>query len=162
MSDLKSNLNYLSSNRAVLTIPKLTDTSFTINNFRLPTVRLPAAIQSSPFSNIPHMGDKVEYEDLTLQIIVNEEMSNWLELHSWIRGLGAPEDKAEFRNKTVDYVDAFVTIYSSHNNPLFKVKFLNTVIIELEGIDFTETVMETETKKVTAIFKYERYDISKL
>ena len=56
---MSSNLNYLSGNRAVLTLPKLTDTTFTINNFKLPGISLPAAIQETPFAAVPHMGDKV-------------------------------------------------------------------------------------------------------
>ena len=92
---------------------------------------------------------------------MNEDITNWLELHDWLRGLGAPETKQEFVQKNIDYVDAFVILYNSHNKPLLKVKFLNTVITSLDGIDFTETVLETETRKVNANFKYERYDITK-
>lgn len=155
------NLNYTSSNRAVLTIPKLTDTTFTINNFKIPSIRLPAAIQHTPFAAVPWMGDKVEYDDLKLEIIINEDITNWIELHDWLRNLGAPEDKAEFRTKAVEFVDAFVVIYNSHNNPILKVTFQNTVITDLEGIDFNESISEADVKKVEATFKYERYDITR-
>lgn len=154
------NLNYLSGNRAVLTIPGLTDTNYTLQSFPLPDIFLPAARIESPFAVQPFMGDKVEYEPLKVSFIVNENLSNWLELHNWLRNLGAPEDKKEFRNKTLEFQDVLITVYNSHNNPILGFKFIDCVPTRLQGIDFTETISETEHKVVTFELEYQRYDIS--
>jgi hypothetical protein len=152
-------LNYLSGNRCVFTIPDLTSTSFTINGFELPSITLPAAPQATPLIRVPVYGETLTYQELTLDFLVMENLENWLEFHTWIRSLGFPEESKEFKNRKFDKIDGYATIYSSHNNPIIRFKFLNLVPIQLGGILFTEAIQETTAVVSSITMEYERYDV---
>lgn len=160
MSASLSDLNFLSANRAVLTIPSLPETSYSLNKFKIPGLSLPAAVSQTPFRFEPFVGDKLQYDDLECTFIVTANLSNWLELYSWLRGISAPSDKSQFRNKDIEYEDLFITVFSSQNNPILKIVFENAVITQLEGIDFDESITETTTRTCDITFKYSAYEIT--
>jgi hypothetical protein len=45
---------------------------------------------------IPVPGDQIQFEDLTLQFLVDENMENYLEIHNWIYSLGYPKSVDQF------------------------------------------------------------------
>jgi hypothetical protein len=154
------NLNYLSGNRAVFTIPELSDLSFTVNNFELPGVTLPAAYQATQNISKPVAGETLEYTDLNISFIVMENLSNWLEIHNWMRALGAPFSKqAEYLKDYPRWADGYVTVYSAKNNPLLRVKFIDVVPVALGTLSFSEEIQETTTMTCSVTFSYERYDL---
>ena len=42
------------------------------------------------------MSDQIQFEDLTLQFLVDENMENYLEIHNWIYSLGYPKSVDQF------------------------------------------------------------------
>ena len=159
-TNITKQLNYLSGNRAVMQIASLPDTSFNIKNFQIPTMTLPSADHSSPYFERPEVGDKITYEALDVEFIVLEDISNWLQAYSWVNYIGSPrERKQEYAKTPFIYSDATVTVYSSHNNPLVRVKFIECVPVALGGIQFNEEIMETSTVTSYLTMEYLRYDI---
>jgi hypothetical protein len=153
-------LNYLSGNRSVLTINELPDTSFTIVGFPLPGLQLPAPEHPSPYFQRPEFGETLLFESLDVDFIVMEDLSNWLEIYSWMNHLGAPRDKSkEHKGRPFTYSDATVTVYSSHNNPLIRVHFKDCVPVALGNIAFTEDIQETTTVQSFMTMQYWRYDV---
>ena len=153
-------LNYLSGNRAVLTIHELPNTSFTLVNFQLPGLNLPAPTQPSPYFERPEYGETLLFESLNVDFLVMEDLSNWIELYKWMNTLGSPRDKhLEFKPRKFTYSEATVTIYSSHNNPLLRVNFLECVPTALGGIQFDEGIQETSVVRSFLNLQYWRYDL---
>ena len=35
-------------------------------------------------------GDEVQFEEMSISFIIDENMKNWLSIYDWIIGLGAP------------------------------------------------------------------------
>lgn len=159
-SNITKQLNYLSGNRAVMQISQLPDTSFNIKNFQIPTIQLPSADHPSPYFDRPDVGDKLSYEALDVEFVVLEDLSNWIQAYSWINYIGSPRDRKKEYDKTpFIYSDATVTVYSSHNNPLVRVKFIECVPVVLGGIQFNEEIMETSTVTSFLTMEYLRYDV---
>jgi hypothetical protein len=159
-SPITKQLNYLSGNRAVLNIAELPDTSFNIQNFSLPSLQLPAATHNSPYFDRPEYGDKIAWESLEAEFIVLEDMSNWLQAYNWINSVGSPRDRTkEFAKAPFKYSDATVTLYSSHNNPLVRFKFIECVPTVLGGVRFNEVISETTTVTSFLTMEYLRYDV---
>jgi hypothetical protein len=159
---VNQHLNYLSGNRAVLTIHELPDTSFTLVDFQIPGLQLPPPEHASPYFQRPEYGETLLYEALDLDFIVMENLSNWLEIHDWMNHLGAPRDKAkEHKGRPFTYSDATVTVYSSHNNPLLRVHFRECVPASLGHIAFSESIQETTTVQSFLTLQYWRYDIER-
>ena len=61
-------------------------------------MNLGVAIQANYLRDIPTPGDKIEFGDLSLRFLVDEDLSNYMEIQNWIRGLGYPEEVQEFRD----------------------------------------------------------------
>ena len=46
--------------------------------------------------DIDRPGDKIQFGDLTIRFLVDEDLSNFMEIQNWIRGLGFPEKLSQF------------------------------------------------------------------
>lgn len=157
MTDLYDNFNKLTSNRATLQFSNFPHLSFTLQRYPLPGINLGVANQSSPLFDKPVYGDKLYFNDLYLEFAVSENMQNWYEVFKWMWGIANPSThpiSAEFT-----YVDAIMTIYSSHNNPMAKVTFIDVVPTSLGELDFSEQTPETMEIYSMLVMKYQRYDI---
>ena len=64
--------------------------SFFCQSATVPGISLPVATQSTRYNAIPHPGDEINFEDLNVQFIVDENMSNYITMHNWVRKLGHP------------------------------------------------------------------------
>ena len=52
--------------------------------------------QPNYLRDVPIPGDKIEFGDLTIRFLVDEDLTNYMEIQNWIRGLGFPESPKEF------------------------------------------------------------------
>ena len=57
----------------------------------MPGLDLGVATQATYLTDIPRAGEKLTFGDLTLTFLVDEDLSNYLEIQNWMRGLGFPE-----------------------------------------------------------------------
>lgn len=125
----------------------------------IPGIDLPAAIVPDPYRDKPLHGDKLEFEALTVTFLVDENLKNWLECFNWLVGLGAPRDKEEqFLTKEHADVDAYMIVYSSHNNPICRIRFIGCIPTALSGIFFSESTQETEVVEANLTLEYLRYE----
>lgn len=167
-----SNRNFLSPvgfNFILSNYPKI---DFLCNEANLPDINLGSAVQPSYLKNIDLPGDKLEYGDLTLRFLVDEDMKNYLEIHNWLRALGYPESLQEIydlklnskhgSNENSDnyqFSDGTLQILNSNYLPRFNVKFYNMFPVSLTTLvfDATQTDVNYFTAEVT--FKYTIFDI---
>ena len=90
-------LNVVSFETNFLRIPGI---NYFCQRVNVPGISLANTIQSTPFANIPIEGDMLEFEDLTISFIVDEDMQNYLELYNWLHSLGFPDRYAQYDNQT--------------------------------------------------------------
>ena len=81
-------LDYASPTQFRFGIHQLPKVEFFGTAVNLPGISLGSIQQPTPFKNIPIMGDKLEYENLTLTFIVDEYLENYISLHNWMTGAG--------------------------------------------------------------------------
>ena len=158
MSELKYQ-NYVTGSRTALSIPDLNDVTMTVTSWNLPGITTGAPRQPTPFTDIPHRGDKLVYEQLVVEFIVTERLENLLQIHDWMTGFTAPQAPSQWRNKKYVYLDGTITLFTSHNNKILVVKFNSLVPVNLSSIPFETTDNETQYIKATATFEYESYEI---
>ena len=41
---------------------------------------------------------RITYDDLTITFIVDENLENYIEMHTWLTGIGFPKDRKQFRD----------------------------------------------------------------
>ena len=177
-------LDYSSPTQFKFSINQLPKVEFFTVAANIPGISLPPATYNTPFKNIPTIGEKPEYEDLTITFIVDEFLENYISIHEWVTGTGFPKSRTQFSNfrsatsnsptdaKSVSvdkvgsatpdkgmYGDATLTVLSNKNNPLVEVRFQDVFPISLGGLDYTQTATDVEYLNVQVTFQYKIYEI---
>ena len=177
-------LDYASPTQFRFGVHQLPKVEFFTVGANLPGISAGVTTQATPFKDIPLMGEKLTYENLSISFIVDEYLENYISLHNWMVGIGFPEKREQFRTyrdvtsntpakgdtPTVDrigkatadralYSDAFLQILSNKNNPIVEVNFENIFPISLGALDFTQTATDVEYMVATAEFAYQIYEI---
>lgn len=155
-----NNTNYLSSNRATLQISGLEDVNFNITGFNLPDVTVDAVEVPTRFNPGKEANNRVTFSDLTVEFLVDEDLQNWISVFDWMTELGMPKEH-NYRGFKQRFSDATLIIYSSHNNPIVKFKFVEVFPNNLSGINFTEKDSETVMISATATFSVLYYEVIK-
>lgn len=124
--------------------------------------------QPNPFTNIPHSGDHIDYDPLSVTFKVDENMNNWLAMHNWIKGLGFPNEFGEYAELAAGdrmtgmgiKSDLKLFILTSHRNAQREITFKHAHPFSLSGLEFDSTAPSVEYLESTVSFKYVSYDIS--
>lgn len=170
-----SNKNYLKPNSFRFIFNRLPTVQYFCQSTNLPKITLGAAKQPTPLVDIPHTGDKMEYDVLNIVFMIDEDMQNYLELHKWMIGLGFPKSRSQFANLLNDpstrfsgadklletnlYSDASLFILNSNNQPIIEVRYYDAFPVSLEGLDFDLRIPTVDYFVGIATLRYKYYDI---
>jgi len=105
---------------------------------------------------------KMDFDELSITFIVDEEMKNWLEIFNWMRSCTNVEDYTEFSYPNTHLSTANLIILNSKKNPQINVTFEGLYPRSLGSVDFSSTVMDPEPFQCTATFAYRNYNIEVL
>tara|TARA_E500000081_G_scaffold76837_1_gene78447 strand:- start:291 stop:872 length:582 start_codon:yes stop_codon:yes gene_type:complete len=172
------NRNFLSPVGFKFALKRSPKTAFFCNQANIPDITLGIAEQPTYFKDIPIPGDKIDFGDLNLRFLVDEDLGNYMEIQNWIRGLGYPEtlkqfDKLEeqdylfgaarFSNRGDQiYSDGTLQILSSNLVPKFQVVFDDLFPYSLSTLSFDATDTDVEYFTADVSFKYTIYKLTDL
>ena len=172
-----TNRNFLSPVGFKFALKRSPAVAFFCNEANIPSLDLGVAEQPTYLKNIPVPGDKIQFGDLSLRFLVDEDLKNFMEIQNWIRGLGFPESLSQFDelekeatmpsnfgNNTGDdiYSDGTLQILSSNLIPKFQVMFSDLFPYSLSTITFDATDTDIEYFTAEVSFKYTIYRITDL
>ena len=153
-----SKLDYTSPTQFRFLINQLPKVEYFTTEANIPGITLGEVDFKTRFKAIPLMGDVLTYEDLTITFIVDENLENYIEMHTWLTGIGFPEDRkqfSEFRGATSNLSvktrgesndigdvrastpelamtsDAVLTILTNKNNPVVECRFRDVFPLSL-------------------------------
>ena len=169
------NRNFLSPTGFKFALKRSPGVAFFCNQANIPSLDLGVAEQPSYLKDIPIPGDKMQFGDLNLRFLVDEDLVNFMEIQNWMRGLGFPESLAEFNDlkneailgpmgkSTEDvYSDGTLQILSSNLIPKFQVVFNDLFPYSLSTVTFDATDTDIEYFTADVGFKYTLYQITDL
>ena len=169
------NRNFLSPTGFKFGLKRSPGVAFFCNQANIPALDLGVAEQPSYLKDIPLPGDKMQFGDLNLRFLVDEDLVNFMEIQNWMRGLGFPESLAEFQElreesilgvmgkSTEDiYSDGTLQILSSNLVPKFQVVFNDLFPYSLSTVTFDATDTDIEYFTADVSFKYTLYQITDL
>ena len=90
------NLNILSPVAFRLVIEKFPLLTFWCQTANIPGVTITEGTMSTPYRDIPTMGEKIEFETLDITMIVDEDLSNFNEIMNWMKGSAPIDDKSQY------------------------------------------------------------------
>ena len=180
-------LDYASPTQFKFGIHQLPKVEFFTLSANVPGITAGVVTRATPFKDIPLVGDKLTYENLSITFQIDEYLENYVSLHNWMKGIGFPTDRQEFRtyrdvtsntpaggkepsidlvgSATPDralYSDAYLMVLSNKNNPIVEVNFQNVFPVSLGALEFTQSVTDIEYMTATAEFAYQIYEINTL
>ena len=166
-----TNKNFLSPIGFIFTLEKAKKVSFLCQRVEIPTMTLgDLDIPTRGMVPIPTEGN-IQFGDLEVEFIVDEDLLNYMELHNWMIGLGAPSgvsDRSTFKtaNKKVRtkkdeyrYSDGTILVLNNNNLSNFDVVFKGLWPTTLSTIGFDVTGTDNDFLTATATFKYTLYEI---
>ena len=131
--------------------------------------------QANYLRDIPTPGDKMDFGDLSLRFLVDEDLKNYMEIQKWMRGLGFPESLQEFddfekagKNRLPQryaqfgdqiYSDGTLQILSSNLVAKFNVNFTELFPYSLSTLAFDATDTDIEYFTAEVSFKYTMYNL---
>jgi hypothetical protein len=167
------NRNFLSPVGFKFVVNRARKVSFFGNSMNIPGLTLGIANQPTYLKDIPLPGEKIDFSDLNLRFLVDENLENYMEIQRWIRGIGFPESldeiynfqednpsmDAQFKDQMNLYSDATLFILTSNNTANFQVKFRNIFPYNLTDLQFDATDSDIDYLTAEVSFKYTIYDI---
>jgi len=168
------NRNFLSPNGFRFALRRSPQVAFFCNQANIPDLTFGVATQATYLKDLPVPGDKIEFGDLNLRFLVDEDLGNYMEIQKWIRGLGYPDRLSEFEKleaqaeifgryaKDQDniYSDGTLSILSSNLIPKFQIFFRNLFPYSLSTMTFDATQTDQEYFTADVSFKYAIYTIT--
>jgi len=182
-------LDYASPTQFRFGIHQLPKVEFFSVGCNLPSISMGDAIMATPLKDIPMMGDKLTYDNLTITFIVDEYLENYISVHEWITAIGFPKNRKQFRDfrantsnapiptqgQSADigdvkpptgvnslFSDATLTILSNKNNPILNVLFRDIYPVSLGALDYTQTATDVDYMTTTVDFAYQIYEFEVL
>ena len=150
---------------------------FQLNNFpavnyfcqsaTLPGISISAIDVPTPLKTIAMAGDEVNFEELSIKFIVDENMKNWLSIYDWIIGLGFPTKEGQEKYKKLAIAselttDATLTVLTSNMNPQINFRFHECFPLSLSSIAFDSGGTDIDYVTADVSFRYDFYRIENL
>ena len=89
-------LDYASPTQFKFGIHQLPKVEFFTVAANVPSITLGDALFPTPYKDIPMMGDKITYDNLTINFVVDEYLENYISLHEWMTAIGFPKSRQQF------------------------------------------------------------------
>tara|TARA_B100000945_G_C20313276_1_gene563911 strand:+ start:33 stop:590 length:558 start_codon:yes stop_codon:yes gene_type:complete len=170
--DQLTNKNFLSPIGFVFVLDKARKVSFLCQKAEIPDISLGQAnIPTAGFAQIPISGS-IQYGQLNLEFIVDEDLRNYMEIHNWIRALGTPSVRQErkdwndrwgndSRSSTDDtkVSDATLQVLNNNNIVNFDIVFQSLWPVSLATIPFDVTGTDNDYLTSTVTFNYTTYEV---
>ena len=180
--------DYAAQTQWRITFDRLPKCSWFCTSTNIPGITLGEAQYATPMQDIVVTGDKLTFETLNVQFIVDEEYENYRELWDWIVGIGFPKQHSQFTealsgsnrqtlqslgssapssigsggsntpSETALYSDATMLIYNSKNIAKLELNFKDIFPINLGGLQYTQDATDVEYLKADASFRFLYYD----
>jgi len=176
---LPDNLSYLAPTQFELIVKKLPNTKYFATGVNIPSVNIGESLQPTRLgANIKLPGDKINYGELTITFIVDENMENWTEMFNWMEGITASTDTEKYRllvgaNKREDqpqdysgddmemYSDMTIVVTTAANNPNRYIRIQDAYPSTLGEITMDTTVAGgLSYVTCTATFFFTNFEIS--
>jgi hypothetical protein len=163
-----SNRNFLSPVGFEFSLAKYPKVSFFCNSAKIPQITLQTVVQSSYLKQLDIPSDQLDYSDLTLRFLVDEELVNYVSIHNWLTSLGFPETAQQYADMLYEdqerdplnfFSDGTLTILNSNYRPQVQIKFKDLFPVSLTSLDFTATDTDINYFTAEVSFKYTVYNI---
>ena len=157
--------NYLSPISFVISIERLPNVEFFTQKATIPGLTMNPTQQPSPIKNLYVTADRLDYQELDLSFIIDESMNNYLEILSWMEGMGNPESTDQFAalkdSKYGITSDITILVQNSNRNPNIKFTFKECFPTSLSPINLDVTQQDVFYPECNVTFRHNGFKFEK-
>lgn len=120
----------------------------------------PLELPTSRITGVPLAGDKITYGQLTLEVILDEDMVSYKEMQSWLERIvndGQVNDTVG--NRIATYSDITVIIMTSHNNKNVQIKYSDCVPVDIGSIQMASNTSDVTFLTFEVSFRFSTFEI---
>lgn len=110
----------------------------------------------TPIRPVPQPGGSLTFDDLFVNFIVSEDLSEWIYLFNWIREINYGSSVSA----NPYYTEAELIILTNKFNPLLSFTFHGAFPYILGVVDFRDDVPTIDTMTSSATFKFHDYTLN--
>ena len=155
-----TNRNFLTPVGFKLSLELFPGVDFFCQTANIPELSMPFTTVPTPYRNVPIAASGgVDFGDLQVRFIVDEDLVNYKAIHDWIRKFGLSEGRADEKDQ---YSTAILEVLTSHNNTNHIVEFVRIFPVSITGVPFDATTTDIDYFTADVTFKYETYEIRTL
>ena len=158
--------NYLSPTNFSVSIQRLPHVEFFTQKLTIPDVTSSPVNLNTPLKNFYTPPSELSYSDLTLEMIVDENMNNYKEILNWMEGYGSPESTDQYKriaeSKDGLVSDIIVIVTNSHKNPHLRFTFTNCFPTSLGSISLDVNVQDVSYATSSITFRYDVFKMEQL
>ena len=182
--------DYASPTQFKFQLSKLPKVEYFTTACNIPGISLGNTVQPTPLADIPLPGDTINFSDLEITFLVDENLENFREIHGWMYGIGYPKSRTQFADlvgankdrfptqgkdsQTTDagkvkygatplgpiFSDATLNVLSSKNRANIEVRFSDVFPVSLSSLNFDQAADDINYLTATVSFKYKIYEFA--
>ena len=155
--------NYLTPVEFQVSISRLPNVQFFTQQTSIPGLSTSPVMVPTRFNKTYRAADEVEFSNLDLTFIVDEQMNNYREIFDWIIAASFPESHVQHQTISENlYSDISVLILNSKKNANINITYKNCFPISLSEIQLSTVESDVVYPQVTASFQYDSFDVNLL
>jgi hypothetical protein len=158
--------NFFSPLEFRVTIKRLPNVEFFTQRSMIPSISTTPVVQPTRFNPVYRTGDQVNFSNLDLTFIVDEDLKNYTEIFEWMISSAFPENHNQFKQIANSeeglFSDISVIIMNSKKNSNIEVSYKSCFPISLSDIQLNTTDQDVTYPEVTATFQYDTFSIKRL
>ena len=167
LQDQPINTNFLSPIGFKFQLNNFPTVNYFCQSATLPGISISAIDVPTPLKTVAMGGDEVNFEELSIKFIVDENMKNWLAIYDWIIGLGFPTEEGQAKYKKLSTnseltTDATLTVLTGNMNPQINFVFQNCFPLNLSSIAFDSGGTDIDYVTADVSFRYDVYTVQNL
>ena len=182
--------DYASPTQFKFQLLKLPKVEYFCTSVNIPGVSLSNIDIATPLKSIPVPGTILNYGDLEMSFLVDENLENYREIHGWLTGLGFPRDHKQAKT-LVDaakdrfptggksdavtdagkvtgspmplgpvFSDATLNVLTSKNTANIEVRFSDMFPVALSGLNFNQQANDVDYLSASVTMKYKIYEFA--
>lgn len=168
MATLTTNLNYLqpTSFKLVLDRTNYPNLEFFCQNVTHPGMLIGTAeLPFRKITGVPFPGDKLTFNELSANVILDEDMQGYEEMYNWIRRILDTNVSTPLQRTSTTvphYADITLHILSSHNNTTKQIQYRDCVPTSLGDIQFESTSTGDTFITFNASFRFSYFELKSI
>jgi len=156
--------NFLSPVEFQFVIERMPTVQYYVQAISIPGISSGFTEQITPFRNTYRHGDKLTYDDLTITIAVDENLTSYMETYSWLKALTKPEEFEQYAGLLgADgdglYSDATLTVLNSSKAPNIEITFSDLFPTFIGAINMNTASTDVPVITCDLTFKYNQFKI---